>query len=222
METTSPTRKIHPLVAGAAISVILVSLVGVAAITGVLPGAHGQNQPQTGLIDSTGQIHDASTPVGVALPPQNGTPDSGTASNVPPPVAQDTSGAPPANAAVPPPNTPAPVESCRNCGVVEAVRPVQHQAQTTGVGAVAGAIIGGVIGNRFGGGTGRALSTAGGAVGGGIVGNEVEKHGKSTVSYQVTVKMESGRLRTFSYAAQPGWNVGDRVQVVKGTLSAHA
>ncbi|NEX61775.1 outer membrane lipoprotein [Noviherbaspirillum galbum] len=35
--------KIHPLVAGAAISVILVSLTGVAAITGLIPNSHGNN-----------------------------------------------------------------------------------------------------------------------------------------------------------------------------------
>ena len=213
---TNPIRKIHPLVAAAAVSVILLSLVGVAAITGILPGAHGQNQPQTGLIDSTGQVHSADTPVGVPLPA------SGAA-----PAAPNTTAAPPANAAFPPaPDTPAPpppaAAPCHNCGVVEAVRQVEHQAQPSGVGAVAGALIGGVIGNRFGGGTGRVLSTAAGAVGGGIAGNEIEKHGKTTVSYQVTVKMEGGKLRTFSYAAQPGWNVGDRVQVVRGTLSARA
>ena len=106
--------------------------------------------------------------------------------------------------------------------MVEAIRPVQRQTQTSGVGAVAGALIGGIIGNRFGGGNGRALSTAAGAVGGGVAGNAIEKQGKTTVSYQVTVKMESGKLRTFSYAAQPTWNVGDRVQVVKGNLSARA
>lgn len=211
---TSAIRKIHPLIAGAAVAVILVSLVGVAAITGILPGAHGQNQPQTGLIDSTGQIHSADTPVGVPL----------TSPGDAAPAAANTN-TPPANAAVPPPDTPAPAAQaapCRSCGVVESVRPVEHQAQTSGVGAVAGALIGGVIGNRFGGGNGRALSTAAGAVGGGFAGNEIEKHGKTSTSYQVTVKMESGKLRTFSYGSQPGWNPGDRVQVVKGTLEARA
>lgn len=49
METTA--KRIHPLVAGASVSVILVSLVGVAAITGLLPTSHGSanqsaaNQP---------------------------------------------------------------------------------------------------------------------------------------------------------------------------------
>ena len=41
METTQTSNRIHPLVAGAAASVMLVSLVGVAAITGLFPNSHG-------------------------------------------------------------------------------------------------------------------------------------------------------------------------------------
>ncbi len=224
MDTIKTKTRIHPLVAGAAVAVILVSAVGVAAITGVLPGAHGQAQP--GLIDSTGHIQSADTPVGVALP-ANGAAAQGN--GVAP---QGNSFAPPANTAYnapPPPNTPAPpdnqappsqVAPCHTCGVVESVQAIEHQAHPSGVGAVAGAIIGGVIGNRFGGGNGRALTTVAGAVGGGVAGNAIEKHTNTSVSYQVRVKMENGKVRTFPYAAQPGWHAGDRVQIVQGSLSA--
>lgn len=41
MEVNKTTNRIHPLVAAASVSVMLVSLVGVAAITGVLPTSHG-------------------------------------------------------------------------------------------------------------------------------------------------------------------------------------
>ena len=41
MEAENNKRRIHPLVAAASASVVLVSLVGVAAITGVLPTSHG-------------------------------------------------------------------------------------------------------------------------------------------------------------------------------------
>jgi outer membrane lipoprotein SlyB len=41
METDNKKSRLHPLVAAAAGSVVLVSLVGVAAITGVLPTSHG-------------------------------------------------------------------------------------------------------------------------------------------------------------------------------------
>ncbi|HEY8023863.1 MAG TPA: glycine zipper 2TM domain-containing protein [Burkholderiaceae bacterium] len=210
---TNKTR-IHPLMAGAAIAVILVSLVGVAAITGVLPGARGQAQP--GLIDSTGHIQDANTPVGVALPTGTQGNTSGAAT-----LSQNAQGAAPQNTQAPV-NEPVPrqVAACQSCGTVESVQSIEHQARPSGVGAVAGALIGGVIGNRFGGGNGRALTTVAGAVGGGVAGNAIEKHGNTTVSYQVRVKMENGKVRTFPYAAQPGWNAGDRVQVVNGTLSS--
>ena len=197
METTTTKPRIHPLVAGAAVAVILVSLVGVAAITGVLPGAHGQ--AQTGLIDSTGHIQNADTPVGVALPANGAAPQANAANTAPPPAR---------------------VAQCHTCGVVESVQTIEHQAKPSGVGAVAGAIIGGVIGNRFGGGNGRALTTVAGAVGGGVAGNAIEKHTNTSVSYQVSVKMENGKVRTFPYAAQPGWHAGDRVQVTNGSLIA--
>ncbi len=44
-QTTAAANRIHPLMAGAAASVILVSLLGVAAITGVIPSSHGTVAP---------------------------------------------------------------------------------------------------------------------------------------------------------------------------------
>ena len=43
VETTS--KRMHPLIAAAAVSVIVVSLVGVAAITGLLPNSHSTASP---------------------------------------------------------------------------------------------------------------------------------------------------------------------------------
>src|SRR2546428_10899093 len=45
MEMNQPSKRIHPLMAGAAVSVMLVSLLGVAAITGVLPNSHSTAAP---------------------------------------------------------------------------------------------------------------------------------------------------------------------------------
>jgi uncharacterized protein YcfJ len=45
METTKITTRIHPLMAAAAVSVIVVSLAGTAAITGMLPSSHGASEP---------------------------------------------------------------------------------------------------------------------------------------------------------------------------------
>ena len=44
-QVTAVPNRIHPLMAGAAASVILVSLLGVAAITGVIPSSHGTVAP---------------------------------------------------------------------------------------------------------------------------------------------------------------------------------
>lgn len=45
METNKTSNRLHPLIAAAAVSVMLVSLVGVAAITGVIPTSHGSATP---------------------------------------------------------------------------------------------------------------------------------------------------------------------------------
>jgi len=212
MNPIKTAGRIHPLVAGAAIAVIVLSAVGVAAITGVLPTSHGTTATPESTMSATGSNTPPSV-AGVAPPPPN-TP--------PPPPQNYPDGTPPA----PIPATPAvmngPVVACHLCGTVEAVRVVQVQAKPTGVGAVAGALLGGLIGNRFGGGNGRTLTTVGGAVGGGIAGNEIEKHAHTSNSYLVEVRMENGKLRSFHSATQPGWNVGEQVKVVDGKLTARS
>ncbi len=206
-------RRIHPLVAAASVSVIILSGVGVAAITGVLPSSHGTAATPASVVATAPGNPTAAIPPNGAVPPD---------ANTPPPL-------PPAGVApAPPPGVagdyPAPASAgpCHTCGTVEAVRAVEHQAKPSGVGAVAGALIGGVIGNRFGGGNGRALMTVGGAVGGGVAGNEIEKHAHTTTSYVIDVRMENGKLRHFNSAAQPGWHAGDQVKVVDGKLAARA
>lgn len=41
MEMTQTSNRIHPLMAGAAVSVTLASLLGIAAIAGIIPNSHG-------------------------------------------------------------------------------------------------------------------------------------------------------------------------------------
>lgn len=217
METsTTIVRRIHPLVAVASVSVIILSGVGVAAITGVLPSSHGSGAaPVTVTTPGPGTASGNGTST---IPPVGAVPPG---ANVPPPPPSD--GAVPMQA-VPPgvaPGAP-PVVACHSCGTVEAVHTVEHQAKPSGVGAVAGAVLGGVIGNRFGGGNGRTLMTVGGAVGGGVAGNEIEKRSHTTVSYVIDVRMENGKLRHFNSATQPSWHSGDQVKVVDGKLVAGA
>ena len=97
---------------------------------------------------------------------------------------------------------------------------MQEPAKPSGLGVVAGAVLGGALGNQVGNGNGRTLATVAGAVGGGYAGNEVEKRTRSTTTYEVRVRMDDGRVRTFPYASQPGWGVGDHVKVVNGALTS--
>lgn len=220
MEIHKTTTRIHPLVAGAAVSVILVSLVGVAAITGVIPSSHGTGSPSAAASapvamsnsDSAANFQEKSLP---------------TASNQYPLESPRTAQSQPAQSLAAaaqynePPPAPA-AQICKSCGKVESVRIVQHQAQPTGVGVVAGAVLGGVLGNQVGGGNGRSLATVAGAVGGGYAGNEIEKRSHTTASYQVRVRMDDGHVRYFTFAAQPGWGAGDHVRVVNGRLTSQA
>jgi outer membrane lipoprotein SlyB len=222
MEMTKTSNRIHPLVAGAAISVMLVSLIGVAAMTGLFPNSHGTVAPATEL--------SATAPVAASAP---AAPE--------PKVAMNNDAAVPAKSTAPAAkhhkiasraNAPSPTSStqvasqapaiCDNCGMVESVQAIQHQGKPSGLGVVAGGVLGGLLGNQVGGGNGRTLATVAGAVGGGYAGNEVEKRTHTTTSYQVRVRMEGGTLRTFPYSAQPGWNTGDRVKVMNGTLTSQA
>lgn len=192
METQSTSRRIHPLVAAAAVGVLLFSLVGVAAMTGLLPNSNSTNNPQEEVAtvdtktDQTVSDKKSSAPVRESSPTRVAT-------------------APPA---------------CHNCGRVEAVRSVQSAAPPSGVGVVGGAVVGGLLGNQIGGGSGRTLATVAGAVGGGYAGNEIEKRTRTRTTYEVRVRMEDGKIRNFPYNNPPPWHEGDRVRVVDGYLRA--
>lgn len=135
-----------------------------------------------------------------ALPPVPDLPPVQAAAPVQPPEVVAPVPPPPQRAAQPAP----PVAAvCKVCGHVESVHPVQHQAPTTGVGAVAGGVLGGVLGNQVGHGNGRTAATVIGAVGGGFAGNAVEKHTHTTTTYDVRVRMQDGSLRSAETQTAP-------------------
>lgn len=243
MENQIKSKRIHPLVAGAAVSVMLVSLVGVAAITGILPNSNSTT-PVAALASTTPD--GASNPIAASAPissaiatlkPTIETKEFSASNAVP--VAKP---APVVRHHPKPVHAPQPVHAqnapqynqynepvqvarapvCSNCGTIESVHAVQQQAQPggIGIGAVAGAVLGGVLGNQVGGGNGRKLATVAGAVGGGFAGNEVEKRTHTTTSYEIRVRMEDGSSRSFSDSGQSGWRSGDRVKVVNGSLTS--
>jgi len=106
--------------------------------------------------------------------------------------------------------------ACTDCAVVQSVRAVQQQGEASGVGAVAGGVIGGVLGHQIGSGRGNTVATIAGAGAGAYAGHQIEKNQNTKTSWNVTLRMDDGRTRTFTYTAQPTVREGDRVRLVDG------
>lgn len=222
MSDSSAPRGIHPLVAAAAIAVILASLVGVAAIMGWLP--KGKSDPNAALdpaLVASAALPAASpvepAPMPAAVPPPAPAPVAAQPAPVSKPVKHREPRPAPATTTQ---TSPAP-SICSSCGTVEAVDSYTRKGEGTGIGAVGGAVAGGLIGNQIGGGTGKTIATVVGALGGGYAGNQVEKTVRSVTEYQVKVRMEDGSLQTFTYTQAPAWRTGDRVKISNGSLVAY-
>jgi len=159
--TTTPTTRIHPMMAVAAVSLTLVSLVGAASIAGLLPSSHAT--PDTAPLVATPVV---ATPVVANSAPQTGAPLAAQETRQPvvehrtvvhhvtPQVRHVNSDGDSVQAPVP---APAPV------------------AQNSPLGMGIGAVVGGLIGNQVGGGKGKTAATIAGVVGGAYVGNEIAK-----------------------------------------------
>jgi len=220
-------NKINPLVAIAAVSIIIFSAVGIGVMTGVIPSSKSEQAtavpvtaapapaPQTAAPaaapSSATEAAPAETPKKVVKKAAPRHEPTHVASAEPPRYAQSEPGQ-----AAPPP---AP-RVCGNCGSVVSVNAVKQQGEGSGLGAVGGAVVGGVLGNQVGRGSGRTAATVIGALGGGFAGNEVEKHVKSSQSYNVAVRMDDGSTRSFAYKEEPAFRAGDKVKVVDGGLVA--
>jgi uncharacterized protein YcfJ len=174
----------------AAASVILVSLLGAAAITGVLPSSHGTVAPSASpygeatLTPTSGQVR--------AMPVRYVTPDGQVLEAVP-----NTQLVAPVNRAsaarAEPAYQPAPVQRrkvvhhyAQNNYSQPARRyyeqpystqqqhPVQsYVSDMHPVGTGVGAVVGGLLGNQVGGGNGKKIATVAGVLLGGYAGNEV-------------------------------------------------
>jgi len=237
---TTQKNRLHPLVATAAGAVIVGALAATAAVTGVFPkagGASAQNDQTQAAQVTTQAVVDSAQPANPAKYAQQETPAEPQPQAQPQPAPQAPAAQqqspqygqqpqpypqqPPEQAAPQYAQQQAPQPSyCQSCGTVEAISAVKTEGHGTGIGAVGGAVAGGLIGNQFGAGTGRAAMTVLGAVGGGFAGNSVEKHLRSTTSYSVRVRMETGKTRYFTYHEAPPFQQGQRVRVQNGTLVA--
>lgn len=162
----NPLRRLHPLVAVAAVAVTLLSLVGIAAMLGWVPAANSSS-----AVASNGPEAKQSGVFSLFK------------------------------------------KKCENCGTVENVTTRTIQGQGSGVGAVVGGVLGGVLGNQVGGGRGKDAATVVGAVGGAYAGNEIEKQNKRYQRYVVSVRLDEGGTRSFTFTSPPAWRAGDRVRV---------
>lgn len=178
MEVTTTTNRIHPLMAAAAVSVTVVSLVGAAAIAGLLPNSHGAVAPaqpspatrngslvpqaqQSPMLSVAKQNDDYPPAVHHARPRHHAAPREIAAYEVAQAEpTQQYSNAEPT------------YHQVSSAPAYQQVAPVAHNSPL-GIGL--GALVGGLVGSRVGGGNGRTLAEIAGAVGGGYVGNEIAK-----------------------------------------------
>lgn len=222
METGN--SKLHPLLVTAAVSVIIFSLVGVAAVTGLIPGVFSKSNPAPPVLPAaaTAPATAPATPetkpaaqaaTETAKPETKPTAIHKTASR--PRVARTDAQEP-----QPAPRSAEPAKTCANCGVIESIRAVEKEGEGSGLGVVAGGVAGALLGHQVGAGTGKDLATIAGAVGGGYVGNKVEKNLKKTKVYEITVRMEDGSYQTVTQQTETGFRPGDKVKLVDGNLVA--
>lgn len=197
---TQASKSTHPLLLIAGIAVILFCAAGVAAIMGWIPTTIGGAGASASKPDKI-----AEAPAAPARPAQ-ARPAQAKPHQAPVQVAN---------------NAPAKAK-CAECGVIESVREIEKAGQATGLGAVGGAVVGGVVGNQVGGGRGRDVMTVVGAVGGAVAGNQIEKKVKSTKSYEITIRLEDGSVRTVNEANPPAWKAGDKVRLINGQIQPNA
>jgi outer membrane lipoprotein SlyB len=205
---------LHPLVAAAAIAVIVMCAVGVAAVMGWLPSPSANPHADTNLAPAPGSASQPASQPAVQQAQQS---------------APQTQQARPASASAPRAAAPAPApaqakQACQSCGVVETIRQVQVPVKDNSdhlVGTIGGGVVGGVVGNQFGGGSGKTALTVLGAVGGALAGREVERNirqQQTVTHYELTVRMNDGSARQFRSAQPFAFASGDHVRVENNQL----
>ncbi len=199
----APAPKTSPFIIAASVAVIVFCVVGIAALTGVLPGRSKAPDAPAAAPEMP------ATPGQPLLGPLPGPSPQASRGLVPPPGS--------APGMMPPPGS-APPPVCTTCGVITSIRLVEKPGETTPLGLVAGGLVGGILGHQVGSGGGKDLATIAGAVGGGLAGREIEERARSTRVHEITVRMEDGRVHTFTQQADPSFVVGDRVRLVQGVL----
>ena len=229
METN--TRRLHPLLTAAAISVTVFSAVGVAAVTGLIPSSIGSHK-QEAAVESAQEVAKPLEPVAIEQPapqaapkPVHKKPVARTSTPKPSaPVAYNDYGTPPppppmAQAPATPVETPKPVAQPGNLATVQAVREVKDAGESTALGPVAGGIAGAVLGNQIGKGHGsQKVITVLGAAGGAFAGHAIEKQARGTTHWEVDVRRDDGANETVRSDVAPSYQPGQRVRLIDGRL----
>ena len=222
------TKKLHPLLMAAAISVTVFSAVGIAAITGLIPHSQGQVKGETPVAAAEQPAAPAeSVPAPVAAPaaepmpaPKPATPHVVKAPRAHKAPQQVAMAETPALTPPPPPVAQAPqvYEAPKPgvYGVVESVREVEVKGDAKGVGAVGGGLAGAVLGHNIG--DHNKLVTVLGAAGGALLGNQIEKTARATKQWEMIVRYDDGTTQTFKSEQAPFWHQGDRVRLYEGKL----
>ena len=200
-------RKTNLMLVVAAIAITLLSLVGSAAILGLIPTARSERMESTQLLpDNNAQPSDLAKAT------------SAQKADATQPVTADSSSHHVHANQSAKPHSGSSTQSvvCQNCGVIESVNLVKSEGNGSGVGAVTGGVAGGLLGNQIGKGKGNVLMTLIGVGGGAYAGNEIEKNIHASSSYKIKVRMEDGTQRTITQSSQPEYAVGDRVKIING------
>jgi uncharacterized protein YcfJ len=193
METIkTATSRIHPLMAAAAVSVIVVSLAGTAAITGLLPSSH--SAPEAGATTAQAVAPAGALPMAAEAPQGMQPVQAAYGQPTQAAYAQPTQAAyaQPAVASAQPapvviketvikevPAKPAPRHTVHHTNYAHNDAPVYREPaprpapQPNYVAIGTGAVVGGLLGNQVGSGNGRKLATVAGIIGGGMLGNQI-------------------------------------------------
>ena len=242
--STASSTRLHPLLSAAAISVMVFSIAGVGALTGVLPTSIGSSQPAAPAAIAVPAPVVAANPLPEAAPaapkpvkkavvrtyaPRAAPVPVADARTREAPMPPSTPAATPAPLFTPaPPAPPAPGPApvaqakCADCGTVEAVREIEQKGEGSWIGPVAGGVGGAILGKQMGKGTGKTIMTILGAAGGAFAGNEIEKRVSSKKHWEVSVRFDDGSVRTVSFDTQPTWRGGERVRYLNGALVPEA
>jgi outer membrane lipoprotein SlyB len=196
----SNTTRLNPLLTVAAISVTVLSAIGVAALTGMIPASKGQEQ----VLQLPEEVVKPIAPAISHPVPRKPVVRKITPQAAEPAVYREVN------------ETPKPQLPVGQLAVVESVREVKEPGDAKGVGAVAGGVVGGVVGNKLG--KGKGLVTILGAAGGAFAGHQIEKHARATKHWETAVRLDDGSQRTLSSDVQPAWHAGDRVRLVNDKL----